>query len=81
MTCKQCGRPLTSDEVALHKRLVNRGASAHLCLTCLAGYFGCGEDVLREKIAYFRRIGCLLFAEEGRDDQPSPKKDQNQPFR
>ena len=51
MTCKQCGRPLTADEIALHKRLVNRSAAAHLCLTCLAGYFGCSEDVLREKIA------------------------------
>ncbi len=64
MACTQCGRPLTADEVALHKRLINRGASAHLCLSCMAGYFGCQEDVLREKIAYFRRIGCLLFARE-----------------
>ena len=65
MTCLQCGRPLTADEIALHKRLVNRGASAHLCLTCLAGHFGCPEALLREKIAYFRRIGCLLFETDG----------------
>lgn len=70
MTCKQCGRPLTADEIALHKRLVNRGAAAHLCLTCLAGYFGCSEDVLQEKIAYFRRIGCLLFTKADHDVQP-----------
>ena len=26
--CKQCGRILTKDEVALHKKLYNRGASS-----------------------------------------------------
>ena len=60
--CKQCGRPLSADEVALHKRLINRGATEHLCLTCLAGFFTCTEDLLRDKIDYFRSIGCLLFA-------------------
>ena len=63
--CKQCGRPLTADEIALHKRLINRGAKEHLCLTCLAGFFSCSEDILRDKIDYFRSIGCLLFVQPG----------------
>lgn len=61
MDCMQCGRALHGDEIALHKRMINRGAKAHLCLTCLSKYFGCSEDVLRDKIAYFRQIGCKLF--------------------
>lgn len=60
-TCKQCGRLLSADEIALHKRLINRGAREHLCLSCMAAYFACSEDILREKIDYFRSIGCLLF--------------------
>ena len=64
MACKQCGRPLTADEIALHRRLIHRGATSHLCLTCLAAFFGCEESLLQEKIAYFRRIGCMLFRTE-----------------
>ena len=68
MTCIHCGRSLTDDEIALHKRLINRGAKEHLCLSCLARFFSCSEDVLHDKIAYFRSIGCMLFAPK--DQQP-----------
>ena len=61
MQCIHCGRPLTGDEIALHKRLINRGAESFLCLSCLAEYFRCTEDMLRDKIDHFRSIGCLLF--------------------
>lgn len=61
MQCIHCGRPLTDDEIALHKRLINRGAEHFLCLSCLAEYFRCTEEMLRDKIDYFRSIGCLLF--------------------
>ena len=61
MQCIHCGRPLTGDEAALHKRLINRGAESFLCLSCLAEYFRCTEEMLRDKIDYFRSIGCLLF--------------------
>lgn len=59
--CYQCGRILHKDEIALHKRIINRGATKHLCITCLAAYFNCSEDLLREKIAHFRQMGCTLF--------------------
>lgn len=61
MDCRQCGRLLTDDEIAMHKRMINRGATSHLCLTCLAEFYQCSEDLLREKMEYFRRIGCMLF--------------------
>jgi hypothetical protein len=57
----QCGRILTEDEIGLHKKLINRGATEHLCITCLAEFFGCSEDLLRSKIEHFRSIGCALF--------------------
>lgn len=60
-TCKQCGALLAADEIALHRRLIHRGAESFFCLNCMAAYFGCDRRVLEDKIAYFRSIGCLLF--------------------
>lgn len=64
MTCKQCGRLLQPDEIALHKRLIHRGAESFWCLDCMAAYFACDRQVLEDKIRYFRSIGCLLFEPE-----------------
>ena len=30
--CKQCGRILTKDEIGLHKKLYNRGATSYFCI-------------------------------------------------
>lgn len=57
----KCGRPLILDEIALHRKLINRGAEEFMCLTCLAEYLNSDEDTLREKIKFFRRQGCTLF--------------------
>ncbi len=59
--CKQCGKPLTRDEIGLHKKMVNRGATEYFCLECLAKYFGAPPDLLKEKIEQFRKDGCTLF--------------------
>ena len=59
--CKQCGRPLTHDEVGIYKRLVNRGAEEFLCLTCFAAKYKVTEAQLREKIQLFKNMGCTLF--------------------
>lgn len=59
--CKKCSRELVSDEIALTKKLINRGSTEFYCLSCLAGMFECSEDLLREKIDYFKKSGCTLF--------------------
>ena len=59
--CCVCGAPLVPDEIALTRKLINRGAQQYQCLACLAGFFGCSTDLLREKIVQFRRQGCALF--------------------
>ena len=48
--CITCGKTLTSDEIGLHKKLVNRGATEYMCITCLGKRFRCSEERLREKI-------------------------------
>jgi len=59
--CFRCSRPLTADETALTKKLINRGATRFFCLSCLAAHFEVPEDSLREKIREFREMGCTLF--------------------
>ena len=41
--CMVCKRKLERDEIALHKKLVNRGAHEFMCITCLGKHF----DVLQ----------------------------------
>ncbi len=68
MTCALCGRPLTPDEVAVTKKLVNRGAASFFCVDCLAARFDVTPDDIRERIAYFRASGCTLFSQEQKSD-------------
>ena len=60
-TCVECARPLEHDEIALTRKLINRGASEFMCLTCLAKRFNVSEDLLKEKIVHFKNQGCTLF--------------------
>ncbi len=60
-TCTHCGAPLTSDEIGLTKKLVNRGATSFYCIHCLAKEFSVSEELLKEKIVQFRAMGCTLF--------------------
>ena len=59
--CKSCGRALTKDEIAVTKKLVNRGAREFYCVSCLARRFEVTEADIEERIAYFKRTGCTLF--------------------
>ncbi len=62
--CKNCGKPLSADEVAVTRKLINRGAREFYCTGCLARYFEVTEAVILERIEYFKRTGCTLFARE-----------------
>ena len=59
--CTDCGRELTRDEIALTKKLINRGTETFFCLRCLAEKFAVSEELLKEKIDQFRKMGCTLF--------------------
>ena len=64
----KCARELTGDEIGLHKKMINRGATEFMCLTCLAAYYDCSEDLLIQKMEQFRAQGCLLFAGAARSE-------------
>ena len=59
--CKQCGAPLTPDEVGLTKKLINRGCTEYLCYGCMASHFQVTVELLHEKVRQFREMGCTLF--------------------
>ncbi len=46
----------------MHRKLINRGATEFMCLTCLANYLKCSEELLLQKKEQFRAAGCVLFA-------------------
>lgn len=66
-TCLQCGKLLTRDEVAITRKLINRGSTVFYCVPCLAAYFEVRPEDIRERIDYFRATGCTLF-----DPLPAP---------
>ena len=49
MRCKECGRTLTKDEIALHKKIYNRGAEEFFCIDCSSRYLNVPVELLREK--------------------------------
>lgn len=59
--CIHCGCELTSDEVAVTKKLINRGATEFLCADCLARHFEVRREDIEERIRYFKKMGCTLF--------------------
>ncbi len=59
--CVRCGAALTKDDIALTRKLINRGAGSFCCISCLAEHFGLTEEILREKIREFKAMGCTLF--------------------
>ena len=60
--CVQCAADLSRDEIALTRKLINRGATEYCCLSCLARHFQVTEETLRQKIVEFRAMGCTLFS-------------------
>jgi len=59
--CKECGKPLKSDEVAIYRRLIYRDAEEYLCIECLSKSLKVDRRVIEEKIKYYKEIGCTLF--------------------
>ena len=61
-TCCVCGRtPLSKDEIALTKKLIDRSARSFPCLPCLSKSLEVSEEELLAKIREFKEKGCTLF--------------------
>ena len=62
--CKGCQKPVTADEAAMTKKLINRGTTEWLCYGCMSEHFSVTVELLREKVEQFREMGCTLFEPE-----------------
>lgn len=60
--CRKCGKTLIPDEIAITKKLINRGTTIYYCTECLAEAFDVKREDIEAKIQYFKEIGCTLFA-------------------
>ena len=61
LCCIRCGAVLGKDDVAMTRKMINRGAETFYCVPCLAAHFELTENILREKIKEFKAMGCTLF--------------------
>ena len=59
--CFACGRELTGTEIALTRKLINRGTDRFLCLDCLSEKFRLSREELTDLADRYRRAGCTLF--------------------
>ena len=60
--CMQCEKRLTSDEIAIYRRLIYRDAEEYLCKASLAEKMKTTETEIERKIEHFKSIGCPLFS-------------------
>lgn len=61
--CKQCGRILTKDEIGLHKKLYNRGATSYFALTAAANILRFPFHFFKRKLKNLRRWDARCFFE------------------
>lgn len=61
MQCIHCQKPVSSDEAAMTKKLINRGTTEFFCAKCLAEEFELEEEDIWRKADYYRSMGCTLF--------------------
>lgn len=61
MKCRQCGEPIDALDVALTKKLINRGIEHFWCKKCLSMHFELSEAYLLEKAKEYQQQGCMLF--------------------
>ena len=64
--CKQCGRILTKDEIGLHKKLYNRGASSYFCIDCSSQYLEVPVPLLQKKIEEFKGMHAVSLSHRDR---------------
>lgn len=64
MTCRECGALLTSDDIGAYRKFKDRSAVSFLCIPCFAKSMRTTEEKVRERVAFLKRNGCLLFPPE-----------------
>lgn len=61
IVCKDCGKKLIKDEIALNKKILDPQTREFLCLECMSIMLDCTIEDLEIKIDEFKEQGCSLF--------------------
>lgn len=48
-------------DIAMTRKMINRGASEFFCLECLCDRYGITMERMNDLIRRFREMGCTLF--------------------
>lgn len=60
--CRECGRAVTADEIALSMKLQGKQTKSYFCLDCQARYSSTTRQRLEELLALYHSSGiCSLF--------------------
>lgn len=59
--CKTCKKELSSDEIGLSRKLINKETADYYCIDCLSLTFNCEKEKLEGVIERCKKSGCLLF--------------------
>jgi len=60
--CINCNREnITTDEIGLNKKFINRDVTEYLCIDCLAKKYACSKESLIDLIHLMKKLGCGLF--------------------
>ncbi len=60
--CMECGADLYADDIAIHRKLVQRNAEEFYCIDCLGELMGSTRQEIEKLIKYYRESGqCTLF--------------------
>ena len=56
--CQKCGVSLTSDEIALYRKIICRTAKSYDCLDCVSQSINIQRQKLEELIQWYHETGC-----------------------
>ena len=59
--CICCGKELNSVDIGAHKKFINRGSTKFMYKNCLAKDLNVPEELIDQKIEYYKKQGCTLF--------------------
>lgn len=59
--CIKCGKEVGHYDIAMTKKMINRGATEFYCLECLCERYDMTMERMEELIKRFRDMGCTLF--------------------
>ncbi len=65
--CHRCQKEICSDEIAMTKKLINRGTTEYYCFDCLANFFDITKQDVILMMEHHKAMGCTLFVSNRTD--------------